>query len=118
MDTFPTGIRPPSSIVGGVFDPLDEATMDTGDDAARPVFSTPRQQPWKMEWATMPFAEYDMLTAFHEAQRASEWMYTHPRNGQTWVCRFRSDPITFSEQGAKWRTIAVTCTVQPIRRVV
>lgn len=117
MDTFPAGIRPPSSITGGVFDPLEEATMDTGDAAARPVFSMPRQQPWKMEWAAMPFAEYNLLTEFQKAQRASVWLYTHPRSGQTWEMRFKSDPIAFSEQGAKWRTIAVTVTAQPIRRV-
>lgn len=117
MDTFPSGIRAPSSITGGIFDPLDEATMDTGDDAARAVFSTPRQQPWKLEWPAMPHDEFDLLTAFQAEQRASVWLYTHPRTGQTWEMRFKSDPISFSEEGRRYKTKAVTVAVQPIRRV-
>ena len=115
MDTFPSGIRAPSRCPGGIFDPLDESTMDTGDDSARPVFSVPRQKPWKWTWEDMPFDEYELLVAFHAEQRASVWLYTHPRTGQTWEMRFKSDPIDYEEGSTAF--MPVTCLVQPIRRV-
>lgn len=115
MDMWPSGIRTPSDMKGGISDPLDESTMETGDDAARPVFSRPRQRPWQLSWVDMPFSEYEMLTAFQEEQRASVFLFVHPRTGEAWECRFKSDPITFDEGATEY--MSVTCTLQPVRKV-
>lgn len=116
MNVWPD-IAVPSSMSGGIFDPLDEANMETGDDAARPRFSVPRQQPMRLEWAAMSYADFDALVAFHANQRSTPFLWVRPRTGVQWEARFVSNAITHSESRDTPGRLAVQCTIQPIRRV-
>lgn len=115
MDTWPN-IKAPSRITGGISDPLDEATFETGDDAARARFSAPRQQQLTLSWKWLAHGEYDALVAFQEQQRSGLFLWTHPRTGVAWEARFTSDPLRWDEAGGE-TGMSVTCTILPIRRV-
>lgn len=115
MDTWPD-IKAPSRITGGISDPLDEATFETGDDAARARFSAPRQQPLTISWPWLSYADYSALEAFQNVQRSSLFIWVHPRTGVAWEARFTSDPFKFEEK-AESTGLSVTCTILPVRKV-
>lgn len=115
MEQWPA-IQNPSTIRGGILDPFVESEAETGDDFARPRFSVPRQKPSQLSWPAMPTSHYHTLCSFQERVRADCFLWTHPRSGQQWVARFRSDPISETCTGSRPGTFAVDVTLQLIRK--
>lgn len=114
MDAFPN-ISAPSGMERALSDKYVEATFETGDDAARPLFSTPREQPMTLSWAYMTTADLATLRAFYAAHRATRFLWSEPRTGVQYVTRFVSDCL-------KWRAMpdvvdgwSVTLTMLPVR---
>lgn len=111
---FPT-IRRPSSISGGVRDPLLEDDYQSGDDAARPVFTSATDQPIRIGWKRLSQEELDLLDAFVRGEgRTPGWPWPHPYTGEEWSCRLCADPLSWSA-GDDGKGYNATLTIKRIR---
>lgn len=118
MDTFPN-IHGCADISGGVFDPLLEDTFESGDDSARPEFTSPREQVRTLSWPAMLPRDYETLKAFHAAHRGVLFSWQDPApGGAEWLARFVSDPLAHKASDSVSGRYAVTLKLKPVRRVV
>lgn len=114
MDTFPS-IMAPSSIERTISDPYIESQFESGDDAARPIFSIPREGPTALKWSSLRKSQFETLRAFCAAHRAVRFLWTHPSEKKLYVVRLKADALRWSEVGTKPGTYAVDLNMQIIR---
>lgn len=112
MSAFPT--QPWEAISGGgIKDPLLEDDFGTGDEAARPEFSSPTHTPMTLTQSRMTPANLASLTAFHASTRGLTFDFVHPYSGLTLTCRWVTPPDWKISTATPGR-YSVSCTIKEV----
>lgn len=111
MNAFPD-IRKPSALSGGLEDPFVEDTFETGNDAARPLFTKPRQAVSTLRWSSLTQADFATLEAFVFSQRATPFSWTHPDTGAEHTARFTPGALKQSREGKRPGRVAVDLQIR------
>lgn len=114
LPVFPTSLIACAEISGGLDDPYLEETFESGADAARPLYTSPRESPWALRWPLMSDTEYDALMTFYLANRGTTFLWTD-HTGVAHEVRFTGSPTRWSKS---WRAKGyrdITVTIRKVR---
>jgi hypothetical protein len=113
MDSFPT-IAAPARINYGLSDPYLEDEFESGDAAARPEFTVPREKPMSLSWNAMKPADLATLRTFYDGHRGVRFSWTDPVSDEAKTCRFVGDCLSWKVSTALAGHYQVTLTMRRV----